>query len=240
MKQSQLAKFRKAGLDTLQLSLESMDEATHDSIRGSKGNYAKLMTVFRWAKELGLNICLSAVLTRNNFDEIKKIIRFGRKEGVFVLLNPVSSSGAMEGNFNESIVDKRSEYYQLLKAGNVRADTVLNFRGGSGCPAGVERLYITPYGEVMTCPHVQVSYGNVREEPLSRIYDRISHFPYLAKFEKHCRHIWNKEYIDKLMKPTFGTYELPISVFKHPIKDEPKVAAYLRRKPKRSLKTAVQ
>jgi MoaA/NifB/PqqE/SkfB family radical SAM enzyme len=229
MTKENLARFVEAGLDTIQLSLESLDSETHDKIRGTPGNHKKLMQVFKWAKELKLNICLSTVLTAHNFDGTKKIIEFGKKNNVFVLLNPISSSGAKAGDFSESIVSKKEEYYELLKQGHVRADTILNFRGGSGCPAGVERIYITPFGEVMTCPHVQISYGNVREEPLKKIYKRISNFPMLRKYEKDCRHVFNDEYIEKMLKPTHGTFELPISIFEHPISREKEIAEYLEK-----------
>jgi MoaA/NifB/PqqE/SkfB family radical SAM enzyme len=223
-----LSGFCFAGLNTLQLSLESMDSIEHDSVRGMAGNYFKVMEVLGWAKELGLNICLSAVITANNFDSVKRIIDFGKSENVFVLLNPISSSGKKSGDFKDSIAAKKSEYYKLFNDSNVRADTLFNFRGGSGCPAGVERIYLTPYGEVMTCPHVQVSYGNVLEEPLEKIYNRISNFPYLKKFEKDCRHVWNNEYIEKIMKPTFDTFELPIPIFEHPITKEKDISEYLK------------
>ncbi len=228
MTKENLKRFVDAGLDTIQLSLESMDAATHDMIRGSPGNYEKLMQVFRWAKELKLNICLSTVITAHNFDEVKKIIDFSKKEGVFVLLNPISSSGEKAGDFSKSIGSKKEEYYDLLKEGHVRADTIFNFRGGAGCPAGVERIAITPYGEVMTCPHVQVSYGNVLVEPLSVIYQRISNFPYLKEYQMDCRHVFNQEYIEKILKPTHGTYELPISIFEHPVAKEKEVVEYLK------------
>jgi len=154
MTKENLVRYVNAGLDTIQLSLESLDEKTHDKIRRTPFNYRKLMKVFGWAKELKLNICLSTVITRDNFDEVRKIIKFGKKHNVFVLLNPISSSGAVAGDFSGSIATRKKEYYHLLKKGHVRADTILNFRGGSGCSAGVERISITPYGEVMTCPHV--------------------------------------------------------------------------------------
>ena len=113
---------------------------------------------------------------------MRRIIDFGKRIGVFVLLNPISHHPDL------SIKDKLPEYYELLKQGHVRADTIINWRGGSGCPAGIERIYITPYGDVYTCPHVPKSYGNVREEPLKDIYKRICDSP-LKEYKRHCRHI---------------------------------------------------
>jgi len=224
-----LARYAEAGLDTLQLSMESLDEKTHDTARNLPGNHKKIMRAFRWAKELRLNICLSVVLTAENFSEVKRIIEFAKQQKVFALLNPISSSGAKAGNADNSIADKKKEYYQLLKLGRVRADTMLNFRGAIGCPAGVERLYITPYAEVMTCPHVQISYGNIRKEPLKRIYKRISNFPFLKNFERDCRHVFNKDYIERMMQPIYGIPDLPVSIYRHPVAKEKEIRRYLEK-----------
>ena len=133
MTQPELFEWRKQGLDTIQLSLESMDATTHDEIRNCKGNWVKVMQVLVWALELKLNVCLSVVVTKDNFDEVRRIIEFGKRLGVFVLLNPISHHPEL------SIKDKLPEYYELLEQGHVRADTIINWRGGSGCPAGIER-----------------------------------------------------------------------------------------------------
>jgi MoaA/NifB/PqqE/SkfB family radical SAM enzyme len=204
-----------AGLDTLQLSLESMNHAVHDRVRCAPGNWNKLMRVLDWALDLRLNVCLSTVLTADNFDNARAIADYAKKRGVFCLLNPVSASGAnADGAVACGIAGKKDEYYALLNSGDhIRADTVVNFRGGAGCPAGVERIEITPYGDVMTCPHVQVSYGNVREQSLAAIYERMCADPWLRDFEKDCRHVWGSAgYIESRLKPTWGRDDLPIPV----------------------------
>ena len=230
MDYERLKKFKDAGLDTLQLSLESMNPKVHDDIRRSPGNWEKLMQVFKWAKKLNLIICLSAVITKDNFDEIKKIENFAKKEKVFLLLNPISASGEKIQDRSLNLTeDYKDKYYKFLYSNSLlRADTVFNFRGGRGCPAGVERIEISAYGDVMTCPHVQVHYGNVLEEPLNTIYKRISQFPYLKNFEKDCRHVFNKEYIKKIMDPIKDCKELPISIYDHPVANEPEIKDYLK------------
>ena len=202
-----------AGLDTLQLSLESMFASVHDDIRRSPGNWAKLMQVLDWAIRLKLNICLSTVLTADNFAQARWIADFAKSKGAFCLLNPISQSGANAGGVvARGIADMKDEYYALLNSGgHIRADTVTLFRG-SGCPAGRERIAITPYGQVLTCPHVQVSYGNVRDEPLAVIYKRMCNDPWLREAEKDCRHVFNKSYIHARLEPTWGVEDLPIPI----------------------------
>jgi len=230
LKKADLERYAAAGLDTLSMSLESMDPEVHDRIRRSPGNFRRFMEVFGWAKELGLNICVSMCISAENFDEARRIIDFGGKNGVFVLLNLLSPTGANAGNDRLSVRNREEEFRKLLKIPHVRTDFIFNFRGGSGCPGGVEKVYITPFGEVLTCPHVQVSYGNIRAEPLARIYERISGFPLLKDFErKGCRYVFSPDYVRRIMEPTYSTPELPVSIFDHPVSKEPAVSAYLAR-----------
>ncbi|MFZ3077923.1 MAG: radical SAM protein [Candidatus Aenigmatarchaeota archaeon] len=230
VKEDDIRRLKEAGLDTLQLSLESMDPETHDRIRNHKGSYEKLMDCMKWAKKYGLNICLSAVLTKDNFGEMEKIMDFAKNEGVFFLVNPASSSGAWQGREEKKLTkDHLDKYSKILKVPHVRADTILNFSGKSGCPGGVERIEITAYGEVMTCPHVQISYGNVLQEPLEKIYKRMSNFMPLKCFSPVCKHVFDEDYKDFLIRPIENVTELPISIFEHPsVRDNEKLKKSLK------------
>ena len=39
-----------------------------------------------------------------------------------------------------------------------------------GCPAGTEKIYMTPYGDVMPCAVIHSSFGNIRKKRLYDIY----------------------------------------------------------------------
>lgn len=213
-------KLKKAGLDTIQLSIESMNPEIHDDTRGVPGNFKKVMQAFDYAKELDFIICLSAVLTHTNFGDVENIIEFAKKDNknnIFVLLNPISASGAMIGNTSLRLTPNDLERYKkLLAIDLVRADTIVNFSGRSECPGGKERIHITAFGDVITCPHVQISYGNVKKEPLKEIWQRMNNMPDLKKYSHECKHAFDQEYYDKFLKPIEHLTRVPISVDDHP------------------------
>lgn len=218
-------KLKNAGLDTIQLSIESMNPEIHDEIRGVPGNFKKVMQAFNYAKELGLIICFSAVITHANFEEVEKIIEFAEKNNendIFVLLNPISASGAMIGNNQFKLtLDDLERYKKLLDINLVRADTVVNFSGKSGCPGGKERIHITAFGDVITCPHVQISYGNVKKEPLKKIWQRMYNLADLKKYSPVCKHAFDQEYYDKFLRPIEHISRVPIIAYDHPkLKEE--------------------
>jgi len=54
--------LKKAGLNTMQISLDSADRETHDRLRGITGCYDKALQAAGWARESGINLCFSTVL----------------------------------------------------------------------------------------------------------------------------------------------------------------------------------
>lgn len=212
-----LTRLREAGLDTLQLSFESLDPEENDKIRGIPGAFQKTMDALKWAKELGLNICLSTVVTHQNINHLGNMVKFAKDQGCWLLLNKASSSGRW--------VDKREVkmheedlalFEELLKIPHARSDIVFNFRGFQGCPGGIERLYITAYGDVMMCPHVQISYGNVLDEPLETIYKRMAKMDHLQLKSTVCKHAFDKGFYTDYLLPIENMGQMPIYYKEHP------------------------
>lgn len=212
-----LKRLKEAGLDTLQLSIESMDSKKNDKIRGVEGVFNKTMEAFKYAKELGLNICLSAVLCHDNKEDINRLLKFAEKEDVFLLLNIASSIGRWQGKGEKKPLEEDITLFEdFIKNKRVRNDTLFNFNGKRGCPGGTERIHITAYGDVMTCPLVQVSYGNLLKEPLKVIFDRMNKVPFLKKYNKLCKQAFDVEYYEKICKPAEEIKNPPLNIFNHP------------------------
>jgi len=43
-----------------------------------------------------------------------------------------------------------------------------------GCTGGMSYFYVTPYGDICPCDFYHAKFGSIREEPLYRIWDRMS------------------------------------------------------------------
>jgi MoaA/NifB/PqqE/SkfB family radical SAM enzyme len=212
-----LTQLKEAGLDTIQLSFESLDPEENDKMRAVPGSFKKTMDALKWSKELGFNICLSAVVTHQNINHLDEMIQYAKDQGCWLLLNKASSSG---GWVDKKEVKMHREdldlFEELLKIPHTRSDIVLNFRGFQGCPGGIERLYITAYGDVMMCPHVQISYGNVLKEPLEIIYKRMTGMPHLHSRSTVCKHAFDDEFYMDYLYPIENRKEMPVHYKDHP------------------------
>lgn len=213
-----LIKLKNSGLDTLQLSLESINPDMHNALTGITGSFEMVMGGMRYAKELGLNVCLNVVFYKDNIDEIRRLIDFSRKEKVFLVLNTISTEGKWRG-LNDKRLGREEEiiFDDFMRFSHVRHDSSINFSGRRECPGGKERIHITAYGDVMTCPLVQVSYGNVLQEPLKKIYERINSIGYLKKYSRLCKHAFDNEYYRELLLPIDDEEKRPVLFSDHPL-----------------------
>lgn len=201
LNEKKLLKMKEAGLDTIQMSTECLNPQIHDDLRGLPGNFNHIMKMFRFARDIGLNVSLGSVVSPKNLKQIYEMAEFTRKEGVMQAVNLISSPDNWKTNYYSEWSKKYlNDYNKLLKIPHVRNDTFFNFNAQSGCPAG-ERIYISAYGDVFTCPHVQISWGNVLEEPLRDIWLRIWKTPPYTKFSKTCRWAFDKKFYKKFVQP---------------------------------------
>ena len=61
------------------------------------------------------------------------------------------------------------------REGRITVNYLGHFEGPEhfGCTAGDKMVYVDAFGEVGPCVFVPLSYGNVMQEPLAKIYDRM-------------------------------------------------------------------
>lgn len=77
---ARLAELRESGLDAMQLSLQSSDQAEADDLAGRTA-YDRKLDVARWARELDLPLTLNVVLHRRNIHRVHDIVRLAEQIG---------------------------------------------------------------------------------------------------------------------------------------------------------------
>jgi MoaA/NifB/PqqE/SkfB family radical SAM enzyme len=115
-----------------------------------------------------------------------------------------NNSGMLLTEEDLSLVDeitRRSSY--------IRTDFQANF-GPYGCGAVKEILYVTPYGDVLPCPFLHMSMGNVLEEPVRTIRDRGLSNPYFAAYHQKCLASTDPQFIARYLSKTFDAEQLPL------------------------------
>ncbi len=184
---AKIAALAGRGLAMLVLSLDGATAATHDAFRRQPGSFARTAAAVREAKARGLDVWLTCVATNEGLlgGEVRRTAEVARDWRCTFTLNLPYDVGAWEGGDVALMPDAYAEYRNLLRLPWVRWEGSSNWLG-EGCPAGVEKIYITPYGDVMPCAVIHRSYGNLRRESLATIYARLGEHPAFRDCRKAC------------------------------------------------------
>ena len=196
--ENKVRKMKEAGLNTIQISLDSADRQTHDSLRGMPGCYDRIMEAIEWVKRYRINLCFSTVLSpesTGNPEAMKKLLELSEDKKAFLLICDSAAVGGWKGKREKMFLceERDAILQELMKHPNARHHNMYNFRLKAGCPAGIEKIYITAYGDVAPCDLIHEPFGNVLKEPLEVVWKRMcSDFRFKMK-TTHCLRYLDEE-----------------------------------------------
>jgi pyrroloquinoline quinone biosynthesis protein E len=183
-----LEKLAEAGIDHVQVSIQSSRAELADEIAGYPG-HAKKIEVMRWVKALGLPLTMNVVLHRANLDEIDELVTLAESVGAdrLELANTQYLNWALS---NRDVLLPARE--QIERAAEKAAPHRERLRGKmdvlfvkpdyfgttpKACMDGWGRrfLQIVPDGRVVPC-HAATSitslvFDDVRKQPLKHIWE---------------------------------------------------------------------
>lgn len=183
---TRLREVKRLGVSMLALSLDGPTAEIHDGFRKRTGSFERVIEAARAAKSEGIDVWFTGVV-RNDLalgGHLEALTELARREGCLLTLNLPYDVGGWHGRDEDIRLTPEAHalYVEMLKKPWVRWEGSSNW-DCEGCPAGVEKLYFTPYGDVFPCGAIHHNYGNVREKPLSEIYTRMG----LESDFGHCR-----------------------------------------------------
>lgn len=201
------------GVDILTISLDSSIAAEHDSFRGVPGSYARTLAGVNLALARGFNVTLGTVVTHATLrgPGLAGLIDFAKSKKVLLyLILPVPAGNWMA----ESSMLLTEEDLALIntmteECSYIRTDFQANL-GPYGCGAAKEILYLTPYGDVLPCPFMHISFGNALTEPVAAIRGRMLQNPYLGRYHDKCLVSTDADFIARYLSKTFTEAKLPM------------------------------
>ncbi len=209
LNEEKILALKKIGVDILTISLDSAVPEEHDKFRGVKGTFDKTMNTIRLALKNGLNVTLGAVASHQNIRSqgLIDLIELAHKLNVIIFLALAAPLGQWANNEDIILTDEDRDYlynHLIKKYPLLRTDFEANFIRW-GCGAVKEILYITPYGDVLGCPFLHFSLGNLFEENMETIRERALNNPYLDHYHHLCLAAEDKDF----MKRYIGDFYLP-------------------------------
>lgn len=220
VEEEMIKEFGKLKLFTICVSLDSDNESENDKIRG-EGSFMKALSVIDLCKKYNIMPEVSFTVSKSSMSRFNRMLEFTRSKGILLGCSSLSPTGRFEGMFDEC---PQEDEWLILKENlpSLRFDFSHTFKG-VGCPGGVEKLCISPYGDVQTCAINPISFGNVRDKPLEDIWRFIhSQFSYFHKDRKYPRCVvtWDKDYHKKILEPSYSSNINPVKLVDLPTYEE--------------------
>ena len=183
-----VASLRQAGLDSVYVSLDAADAAQHDALRGTPGLFDRALQGLAMARRQGLSVGISATLTPESFaaGELARLVELARRVGAHELLVfDALPSGRLEhrddlvdnGDWVERMIDSANRWNRDPRYPGVVFSAYISSHRSVGCSCGTSYLYLSPYGDLMSCDFNHAIFGNVLQEPLWRAWERLSTDP---------------------------------------------------------------
>ncbi|MCK4576681.1 radical SAM protein [candidate division WOR-3 bacterium] len=218
-------KLKKAGLDTLQVSIDSPYQEEHDKIRKVKGIFKKATAGAQSAVEAGLFVSLYNVVRRTNSDRktLNDLLSLAEKLGAHeVSFYDILAIGKWLEREDDTLTDEEREstikfHKEVNQKGNkgpkVMAFSYFESPERFGCMAGRRWIHFTPAGDLIPCSYTPLTFGNIRETSLKNLWEKVrKHAEYVT--ENRACMIQDKEFRKRYIYPIPKDASLPYPIEK--------------------------
>lgn len=174
-----------AGLDHVQITLESHDAEVHDAMVGARA-FEHTVAGVRSAIESGVHTITNSTITRRNAESIEETVRFLFDLGLrtFAMNGMIYSGG---GDANPDAIPQEELPSILVRVRDVAEELGMRFLwytvteycemspveleiGAKRCNAGEYSMCVEPNGDVLPCQSYYVSAGNMLRDPWEHIW----------------------------------------------------------------------
>lgn len=162
------------GVDRIHLSMDGLN-SNHTAFRGVQGSWKKSVKALELCKKHGLGVIVNIVVTKSliKSGELIRELDFISQFGQHASMIHAKPTGSFE-NYKDEILDSKDfEYVQsLTKKYNASTHLSPNCGYEFGCLCFKRHMSITAYGDVLPCPWIPITMGNIFDESLETIIKR--------------------------------------------------------------------
>ena len=195
------------GVNCITTSLDSSIPEEHNKFRGRNNSYQKVLEAVVHAKKAGMQVLIGTTVTHQNLRSqgLVDLINISNKAGAICLFNLAIPCGNWKNNTDIILRGDDREYLlELMDAYPMTSTDHEPGRNAIGCPAGIEKVYITAYGDVIPCPFIHVSFGNIREDPLIEIVKKMQQIPEFNEYQKVCLAAEDIDFQQEVLKKIYS------------------------------------
>jgi MoaA/NifB/PqqE/SkfB family radical SAM enzyme len=210
MNKANAAHARGLGIDKVQVSVESADPDEHDKAVRMFGSWRRCMAAIDNVLDAGLQLQVSTVLWHERVisGEFERFMRMMHDRNAPVSVIYAKPCGEFAKRFNEVLTPEDIRIAKgLMERYNGYTHTTPNYGRDLGCLAVKRSVSITAFGEVLPCPWIYWTLGNVFDTPLADILDK--GMRYFGPRSAVCRMSESPKFLKKYVLPAMEMGGLP-------------------------------
>jgi len=185
-------------LEGLLISLHGPDAATHEAFSGVTGSFAQTTTGICQAVEAGLDVSLSMVLNRHNFDQIEATLELALHLGAnHLVVNRLIQSGVASthppmpdpAQLRRAIatVERLRTQGRPIRFGNC-IPQCFEPSSSRGCTAGSSFATVDPWGRLRPCNHAPLIAGDLNVQQVAEVWHGATMQRWRALLPPICAH----------------------------------------------------
>jgi len=223
-------KLIRAGLYSIFVSLDSPIAEEHDSRRGMPGIFETAVNGIKRMKSKGALVGISSYATRSATEKgmYKKMHKLAKDLGIHnvILFDGVPTGNMLKDTSEMLTMEQREEIHKYSAeifrrkiipplSSQAWQNSVEGNLSGIGCIAANIQYYASAYGDITPCDFSPLSFGNIRSEPLKKIWKKMVRHPAYNHRSSFCR-MQNQKFRHFYIDPIPDNATLPYDIDKLP------------------------
>jgi AdoMet-dependent heme synthase len=172
-----------------QISLDSWIEEEHDSFRGKKGSYKRVMRALQASKNAGLELLISTCIIKDRVftKEFEDLCEYCKAEDIPLYVTLAKPVGTAREHDDWVCVKRDVDQLKLLEEKyNIFTHMSPSYGQPGRCITVKGINTINHDGELIPCPYMDLSIGNIVKEPLATVLDRGMRNKWLGPYRDEC------------------------------------------------------
>ncbi len=175
-REDMIKKLWDAGVYKMQISLDSFVEAEHDEFRSKPGSFKRVMKILPEIKKTGFKMFLSTCLVRDRAftKEFEDLCKFTTDNKFGLYVTYAKPTGTCRQHEVDWVVTKRDtdKIRELEQKYDVFTHMTPSYGRHTGCITVKGINTLEPWGEMVPCPYMDWSIGNIFQNSLADIFRR--------------------------------------------------------------------